>query len=149
MQPATPEQAQALIDQNNWDPYSQATEVSDEQRCVQRILQHQIRVEADHSTYTRTLGELVAIASGQETAWDVASNIAEATLSRYGLRVEGQALLVSNTAQAIATILRDMAWGHSWGTLLVRLPDAEKAGVVRFKGLGATSRAVRLPLTAL
>lgn len=148
-QPATPEEARALIDQNDWEPYSQTTEVPDEQRCIMHILQHQVRVETDHSTHTRTLGELVAIASGQETAWEVASNIAEATLGRYGLRVEDQALLVSNTAQAIATILRDTAWGHSWGTLLARLPGAEKAGVVRFKGLGAASRAVRVPLAAL
>ena len=146
---ATPDQASALINQNEWDPYSQTTEVPDEQRCIQHILQHQIRVEADHSTHTRTLGELVAIASRQETALEVASNIAEATLGRHGLRVEDQALLVSNTAQAIAAILRDTAWGHSWGTLLARLPGAEKAGVVRFKGLGASSRAVRVPLAVL
>jgi putative DNA primase/helicase len=147
--PATPEEARTLIDQNDWEPYSQTTEVPDEQRCIQTILQHQVRVEADHATHTRTLGELVSLASGQETAWEVASNIAEATLGRYGLRVENDALLVSNTAQAIASILRDTAWGHSWGTLLARLPGAEKAGVVRFKGLGAASRAVRVPLAAL
>jgi len=148
-QPATAEEARALIEQNDWEPYSQTTEVPDEQRCIQHILQHQIRVEADHSTHTRTLGELVALASGQETAWELSSNIAEATLGRYGLKVEDGALLVSNTAQAIATILRDTAWGHSWGTLLARLPGAAKAGVVRFKGMGATSRAVRIPLSTL
>lgn len=146
---ATPDHARALIEQNDWEPYSQTTEVPDEQRCIQHILQHQIRVEADHSTHTRTLGELVALASGQETALELSSNIAEATLGRYGLRVEDGALLVSNTAQAIATILRDTAWGHSWGTLLARLPGAAKAGVVRFKGMGATSRAVRIPLSTL
>ena len=148
-EPPSPEQARALIDQNDWEPYSQTTEVPDEQRCIQHILQHQIRVEADHSTHTRTLGELVALASGQETAWELSSNIAEATLGRYGLKAEDGALLVSNTAQAIATILRDTAWGHSWATLLSRLPGASKAGVVRFKGMGATSRAVRIPLSTL
>ena len=148
-QAVTAEEARALIDQNDWEPYSQTTEVPDEQRCIQHILQHQIRVEADHSVHTRTLGELVALSSGQETAWELSSNIAEATLGRYGLKVEGDALLISNTAQAIATILRDTAWGHSWGTLLARLPGAAKAGVVRFKGMGATSRAVRIPLSTL
>lgn len=145
----TPEQARALIEQNDWEPYSQTTEVPDEERCIQQILQHQVRVEADHSTHTRTLGELVAIASGQEQSWEIASNVADATLSRHGLRVEGDALMVSNTAQAIATILRDTAWGHSWGTLLSRLPGAQKAGVVRFKGMGASSRAIRVPLSTL
>lgn len=148
-EPVTPEQARALIDQNDWEPYSQTTEVPDEERCIQHILQHQVRVETDHSIHTRTLGELVGISSKSETSFDIASNIAEGTLGRYGLKVEGDALLISNTAQAIATILRDTAWGHSWGTLLARLPGASKAGVVRFKGLGATSRAVRIPLATL
>jgi ABC-type nitrate/sulfonate/bicarbonate transport system substrate-binding protein len=113
------------------------------------MLQHQIRVETDHSTHTRTLGELVALSAGTETSFEIPSNIVDATLSRYGLKVDDDALLVSNTAQAIASILRDTAWGHSWGTLLSRLPGASKAGVVRFKGMGATSRATRIPLTAL
>ena len=146
---ATTEQARALIDQNNWEPYSQTTEVPDEERCIQHILQHQVRVETDHSTHTRTLGELVALSSKDEMSLDIPSNIAEGTLGRYGLKVEDDALLVSNTAQAIASILRDTAWGHSWGTLLARLPGAAKAGVVRFKGMGATSRAVRIPLSTL
>jgi hypothetical protein len=148
-EPVTPEQARALIDQNDWEPYSQTTEVPDEERCIQHILQHQVRVETDHSTHTRTLGELVGISSKGESSFDIASNIAEGTLGRFGLKVEGDALLISNTAQAIASILRDTAWGHSWGTLLARLPGASKAGVVRFKGLGATSRAVRIPLATL
>jgi putative DNA primase/helicase len=148
-EPVTTEQARALIDQNNWEPYSQTTEVPDEERCIQHILQHQVRVETDHGTHTRTLGELVGISSKGEMSFDIPSNIAEGTLGRYGLKVEGDALLISNTAQAIASILRDTAWGHSWGTLLARLPGATKPGVVRFKGLGATSRAVRIPLDTL
>jgi len=145
----TPEQARALINQNDWEPYSQTTEVPDEVRCVQFILQHQVRVETDHGTHTRTLGELVGIVAHTEASLEISTNLAEAALSRHGLRVDDDALLVSNTAQAIASILRDTAWGHSWGTLLSRLPGAQKAGVVRFKGLGASSRAVRVPLSTL
>ena len=55
----TDQEARTLIDQNDWEPYSQSTEVPDERRCIQRILQHQVRVETDDKTYTRTLGELV------------------------------------------------------------------------------------------
>lgn len=147
--PATPEQAAQLIAQNNWEPYSQTTEVPDEQRCIQTILQHQVRVEADGKTLTRTLGELVDIALHHEASYDISASQAEATLGRYGLRPDGDHLLVSNTAQAVGTILRDTPWGHSWGTLLARLPGAQRAGVTRFKGAGASSRAVRLPLAAL
>jgi putative DNA primase/helicase len=145
----TDAEARQLIAQNDWEPYSQATEVPDEVRCIQYILQHQVRVETDHGAHTRTLGELVGLAAGSDISYDIPSNVAGDHLSRYGLRVDAGELLVSNTAQAIATILKDTAWGHSWSTLMARLPGATKAGVVRFKGLGASSRAVRVPLGAL
>ena len=147
---ATEQMARDLIDQNDWEPYSQSTEVPDEQRCIQRILQHQVRVETDEKTLTRTLGELVEIAAHKLTDRDVDSPRAKDTLERYGLRVDNsQQVLVSNTAEAIATILRDTQWSHSWGTQLSRLKGATKAGPTRFRGCGALSRAVALQIDLL
>jgi putative DNA primase/helicase len=147
----TDQQARDLIDQNDWEPYSQSTEVPDERRCIQRILQHQVRVEANDKTYTRTLGELVEIVSLQSADIDVSSVKAQSTLGRHGLRVDQQASLlqISNTAEALATILKDTPWGHSWATVLSRLPGATKAGAVRFKGAGTVSRAVALQIQGL
>lgn len=149
--PVTKEQAQALIAQNDWEPYSQATEVPDEQRCIQRILQHQVRVETDEKNCTRTLGELVEIVAQHAMDMDVSSRAAQETLGRHGLRVstEEGLLYVSNTAEALAAILRDTAWSNSWPTVLARLPGAARAGVVRFRGAGAVSRASALRLEAL
>lgn len=147
----TDQQARALIDQNDWEPYSQTTEVPDEQRCIQRILQHQVRVETDEKTYTRALGELVEIAVQHRMDRDVTVRQATEVLGRHGLKVaaEQQQLLVSNTAEALASILRDTAWSHSWSTVLSRLPGATKAGTVRFNGAGAVSRAVALQIQSL
>ena len=147
----TDQQARTLIEQNDWEPYSQTTEVPDEQRCIQRVLQHQVRVETDEKTYTRALGELVEIAVQHRMDRDVTVRQATEVLGRHGLKVvpEQQQLLVSNTAEALASILRDTAWSHSWATVLSRLPGATKAGTVRFNGAGAVSRAVALQIGAL
>ena len=147
----TDQQARNLIEQNDWEPYSQTTEVPDEQRCIQRVLQHQVRVETDEKTYTRALGELVEIAVQHRMDRDVTVRQATEVLGRHGLKVvpEQQQLLVSNTAEALASILRDTAWSHSWATVLSRLPGATKAGTVRFNGAGAVSRAVALQIGAL
>jgi len=147
----TEQEARALIQQNDWEPYSQTTEVPDEQRCIQRILQHQVRVEADDKTCTRTIGELVEIAVHHSVDPVVSPNQAGKTLERHGLKVDQEAMLlfVSNTAEAIAAILRDTQWSHSWGTLLSRLKGASKAGPTRFRGCGAVSRAVALQITDL
>jgi putative DNA primase/helicase len=147
----TDAQAKQLITDNDWEPYSQTTEVPDEQRCIQRILQQQVRVESDDKTYTRTLGELVEIASHRAADIDVSPGKAQDTLGRHGLKVDsdqGQ-LFVSNTAEALATILKDTPWGHSWATVLSRLHGATKAGAVRFRGAGAVSRAVALQISGL
>ena len=147
----TNQQARTLIEQNDWEPYSQTTEVPDEQRCIQRVLQHQVRVETDEKTYTRALGELVEIAVQFRMDRDVTVRQATEVLGRHGLKVvpEQQQLLVSNTAEALASILRDTAWSHSWATVLSRLPGATKAGTVRFNGAGAVSRAVALQIQSL
>ena len=150
-EPPTDQQARDLIDQNNWEPYSQATEVPDELRCIHRILQHQVRVETDEKTYTRTLGELVEIAIHYRMDRDITVRQSAEVLGRHGLKVmiEQKQLLVSNTAEALATILKDTAWSHSWATVLGRLQGATKAGTVRFNGAGAVSRAVALQIDGL
>ncbi len=148
-QVVTTEQAQQLINGNNWEPYSQATEIPDERRCIQRILQHQVRVEGE-KTVTRSIGELVEIVMHRQLMdGAVPRELAEGTLGRNGIKVDKDAVIISNNAEAIAAILRDTPWSNCWPTVLTRLPGATKAGSIYFKGAGATSRAVRVPLDAV
>ncbi len=146
--PATIEDAYQLIDSNNWDAYREQTE-ADEERCLQHILQHQLRVEGDRgSAYNRTIWELVELARGTATAMDISMATAEAHLGRLGLKVEGDRIAISNTAKGMRRILDGTAWADCYATVLRRLPGATKAGntgVVRFKGLAGVSRAVSLP----
>ncbi len=147
----TDQQAQQLIDQNDWEPFRQATEIPDERRCLDRILQHQVRVETNEKTYTRTIGELVEIACHHTQDIDITLKEASQTLGRHGLKVEidGPSVLVSNTANALAEILKDTPWAHSWGTVLSRLNGAERTNAVRFSGAGTVSKAVRVSVAIL
>jgi putative DNA primase/helicase len=145
----TPEQAAQVIDAKDWTPYSQSVEIPDERRCIQRILQHQLRVEGE-KVVTRSVGELVELALGYASEpLGIDQSLALSTLGRNGIRAEDGAVLISNNAEAIARILGDTAWANCWPTVLARLPGATKAGSVYFKGAGATSRAVRIPLDAI
>ena len=45
--PPSQKEAEECIDCHNWESYSQSTEVPDEARCIQTILQRQVRVETD------------------------------------------------------------------------------------------------------
>ena len=144
-------EARSFIKANNWEPYSQATEMPDEQRCINRILQHQLKVETDDKTYTRAVGELVEIAIQHAADKDISPSAARNILERHGMKVDQEAktLAISNTAEAIGAILRDTAWSHSWGTILSRLKGATKAEPMRFKGAGTLSRAVVLQVADL
>ena len=142
----TRDQAWALIEQNNWEPYSQSTEIPDEQRCLQCILQHQIRVEAD-KIVTRTIGELVERSLAYSSDFAITKELADATLGRNGIKAEDGCVVISNTANAIAAILADTPWGNCWPTVLARLPGATKRGVTRFKGMTGTSRAISAPIS--
>lgn len=141
----TRDQAWALIEQNNWEPYSQATEIPDEQRCLQHILQHQLRVEAD-KTVTRSINELVDAAALRIVDSDITSAIAQAVLGRNGIKSDDGCVVISNTSKHIAAILSDTAWSNCWPTVLSRLPGAIKNGVTRFKGMSGTSRSVSIPI---
>jgi putative DNA primase/helicase len=144
----TPEQARGLIASADWSSYQESVEVSDERRCLNTILEHQLRVETSERVHTRTIAELIGICSEQfpSPLEPVSPFIAEAVLGRHGIRVDGDQLLISNTASALAAILRDTAWASSWSAIVARLPGAARSGVIRFKGLGSVSRAVSIPM---
>lgn len=141
----TRDEAWQLIEANDWSSYGQSTEVPDEQRCLERILQHQLRVEGSDRIVTRTVAELVQIALHRATDQQVGATDAIGVLGRHGIRADDGQMLVSNTATAIAAMLADTPWGNCWPTVLARLPGACKAGVTWFKGL-TSSRAVSVPV---
>jgi len=154
---ATLEDAYRLIDSNNWQSYQESSEIPDEQRCLQHILQHQIRVETDQinvihgqvhnktGVVTRTVWELIESARNETEPADISQETAEIHLGRIGLKVEDNNIIVSNTALGLQRILGDTPWAHSWPTVLSRLPGAEKAGLMRFKGLSSPTRAISIP----
>jgi len=147
--PATIEEAYQLIDGNKWEAYKDQVE-ADECRCIQSILQHQVRVESEERICTRTLGELVEIAANHRFDNEVTTRQALDALSRHGLKVDDDArLIVSNTAQAISTILRDTPWASGWSTVLSRLPGAQRTAAARFSGAGAVSKAISVEIANL
>jgi putative DNA primase/helicase len=140
--------ARGLIESNDWAAYKESAEQPDEDRCLQHILQHQLRVEGDRGNgYMRTVWELVELVRGTATSMEIGSGAAEAHLGRIGVKAEGDQLLISNTAKGVRRILEGTPWTESWGTVLSRLPNAKRAGVVRFRGLSGVSRAVSVPIS--
>lgn len=150
---ATEADAYTMIDENDWEPYRETAEQPDEIRCIQTILQRQIRVEGDRGIgYQRTIGELIELANpaAAVVSLEVTSKAAVEHLGRIGLKVEDGDLLVSNTAEGIRKILADTPWAHCWPTVLNRIHGARKESQKRFNnGPGGVSRCAALPLSQL
>jgi putative DNA primase/helicase len=146
----TAAEAQGLIAGSDWSSFQQSIGLPDERRCLNRILQYELRVETEDRSHSRTVGELVETITMPGGLDPVSARHAEEILSRHGMRIQEGHLLVSNTAEAIARILEDTPWGSSWSTILARLPGAQPtANSVRFKGAGAKARACAIPLASL
>ena len=140
----TLDKATEMINGVSWESYSEATELPDERRCLQTILQHPVRVEKAEML----LGELVEVATGKYHM-EMNDEQAQDPLGRHGLKVNDNCLMVSNTSEALREILSGTSWQHSWSQVLTRLPHAEKAPATRFKGQGSVAKAVKIPLIAL
>ena len=136
--------AENMINSVSWESYSESTELPDERRCLQTILQHSVKIDKTELL----LGELVEIAGGKYHTF-VESEQAQDTLGRHGLKVNKDNLMVSNTSEALREILNGTSWQHSWSQVLTRLPNAEKAPATRFKGQGSVAKAVKIPVIAL
>ena len=143
----TSEQAREWVAAQDWSEQAAVQDGSDEQRCLQRILEHVVRVQVKHFNGERSVGELIRRAALKRED-DFDSESAHGVLNRLGIRVErdaqGDVFMVSSSHRAIADMLDSTPWAKSWARALRRLPGAQAERPVRFAG--SQSRAVSLPL---
>lgn len=148
-EPPTKQEALDLCKFAQLDEFCKSNDKPDEKRCIDLIMQYQLKIEGDSKTVTRTIGELVEIAANKALDRDLLKSTVEATLGRNGIKIDRGKVCVSNSSSAIASILRDTQWSNSWSDQLERLPGALKVGSIYFKGMGSSARAVGVPFDAL
>ena len=145
----TPAKARAWLEQLDWSEQRDTQEATDEQRCLNRILEHAVRVQTKSYLGDRSVGELIEAASGRREDQLTAAD-AHAYLLRLGIRVEGDAqgdvFVVANTHSAVARILADTPWSRGWARTLRRITGAAATeGAIRFAGV--QTRGVALPIS--
>lgn len=140
------EEARTMCEQLDFSDAKEAESVSDEESCLARILQAQVRFDTRHGTMQRSIAEIVRAASGMELLDALSQSEANSVIGRFGLMVDGNYLAVSNTHVELQTILKNSAWGAGWKRVLARIEGAKAAHeAVRFAG--ARSRATLVPLS--
>lgn len=126
----------------------ESEQVSDEESCLQRILQSQVRFDSERGQLARSLGELVDAASGGDPIIGISAFDANDILKRFGLMVDGSFLVVSNSHAELQRLLKDTPWAAGWRRILGRIEGASGSDYpVRFAGV--KTRAVRIPVDFL
>jgi putative DNA primase/helicase len=138
--------ARTWVAKMDFSDAKEAEQVSDEESCLQRILQSQVRFDSDRGSLLRSVGELVDSASGQEVIAGITQSECNEVLKRYGLVVSGSHLSVANKHAELEKLLTGTPWGSGWRRILGRIEGAKSSdSVVRFAG--TRSRAVQIPIS--
>ena len=146
------ERAGEIIQKHDWTECLPDPSYSDEDQCLQRLLQHMLRVELGSGPpIQRTVGELIASAS-----WIVKDDKmqnprnADEALRRIGIRVDRRegCFYIANHHREMGKIMSDTSWGESWCRILRRFKDASGTDPISFTA-GVKVRAVKLPLSLI
>ena len=146
------EEAQKWIEGQDWEDENSLNEQRDEFSLIARLMVQQVKVVSSQGgNLDRTLGELVSNASGINVDSEVFVATAQEALLRYGIKLtdDRKGVIISNQHDAIAKILRDSPWPNNWGKIIKRIPGATPTSKTEYFGMGAISRGVMVPITAL
>lgn len=143
--------AREWVGAQDWSEQQVVQETSDELSCLNKILEHTLRVHTTKGPQDRSIGELIEVAAEKREDYFSAHD-AHDQLLRLGIRVDREGahdredvFIVAGAHTGIARILAETAWARGWGRILRRVSGAQPTeGAVRFAGV--QSRGTEIPL---
>jgi putative DNA primase/helicase len=146
----TLEEARAYLERPEND-FSSATAIDapkDEMRLISRLMQQSIKFDIGGKFLERNISDMIGIARGDDG--EAMAAFANADLKRYGVKLDGDGVWISNTHTAIKEWLKDTPWSTGWGRALKRLPGAKSSDKQNIAfGKFDKTKAVWVPLKAL
>lgn len=140
-----------IEEQGAGEEQSNISDDTDEDRCLNHILEAELIVSADGKTLRRSVSELIIRLDSDSEDDDINFSEAKSTLARYGLnawttgeKIDKQYLWISDSHSGIKKILRLTPWASQWRGILCRIYNSETKKSIRFGGL--VQRAIGIPL---
>lgn len=141
------EDAKRWIMEKDWSEERLSDSTRDEIKIVNKIIDSEITVETVFGKITRTIGEVVIIARGdvvsQSESNYISEELANATLRRIGIKVDGYFVIFSDTSEYIGRILTNTPYSKNFHTILSRVDGAVKMEPTTFAS-GIKSRATKI-----
>lgn len=146
------EDAKRWIMERDWSEERLSDSTRDEIKIVNKIIDSEIIVESIAGKVTRTIGEIVLIARGdvveQSESNIISEALANSTLRRIGIKVDGFYVIFSDTSDHIGKILANTPYSKNFHTILSRVDGAIKMEPTTFAS-GIKSRATKIHSTAI
>jgi len=144
----TIERAREWVHDMDFSEAKEAEQSSDEQQCINAILERQIRFDCERGNVQRSVAEVVGWAAGADCEHWISAKEANSIIQRYGLLVDGGALIVANKHNELEKLLKDTSFASGWRRILKRFDGAKSVSTtVRFAGV--RSRATSVPLSGI
>lgn len=143
---ATTEQAAELLDTFDWSEHRESIEVDESSRALGVLMESQIRTAGGVSA---TVWEIVQVSQcNPRNGLEITPRDADALLQRFGMRVVGRDLLLSNNSHALVELLDGTPYAADWRGQLLRVNGARRyERTQRFNGI--PSKCIAVPLAIL
>ncbi len=144
---ATREQAKSIFDAYDWQELRDNSESDESQRALMSLMEAHVRVKGGAEL---TVYELIAAASGNGTSTpDLTMDTADAMLQRYGMRVRGDWLLLSNNSNELRRLMDGTTFEADYRGVLLRVEGADKNGNKPERFNGVQTKCIRIPIGPL
>jgi putative DNA primase/helicase len=142
---ATYQDAANLIEKYDWSEHRESNEVDEGQRAISALMEAHIRV----SGADVTVNELIRTAKGYEVlGMNMANDAAHAILARYGMRIDGMRLMLSNNSGELKKLMAGTPFEADLRGVLLRTKGCLRVDrPVKFSGVVA--RCISIPLDDL
>lgn len=144
---ATVRQAEALINRYDWSDIRDQGDTDESTRALMSLMEAHVRIKGGAEL---TVYELVRAASGVETGiTDINEMTADAILQRYGMRVRGDWLLMSNNSNELRRLMEGSTFEADYRGVLLRCQGADKNENKPERFNGVQTKCIRLPLQSI
>lgn len=147
----TVDQCKKYLERNDLEEFNAVKTEREDKALLHHICGAMLRVETTKGVQERTIGEMLFIVMERPSEPDINPREAEATLARYGLRIEycekkhkPEGVWIGQKVPALNRIMQTSDYFEGWSAVLLRHPYAKRSdGTLRFGGV--VSRAVYMP----
>jgi putative DNA primase/helicase len=141
---ATHEEAMEMIGRYDWSEHRDNSDTDEGSRALEALMEAHVRMRGGGEV---TVYELVCAAFGEPTdITDLNQKTADALLQRYGMKVRGDRLLLSNTSNELRRLMASTPFGADYRGILLRLDGADRNDNKPSKFNGVQAKCISLPI---